>query len=79
MNICVENIVFKTELPDKCAGLLEIYGVSIIRNRIEANITLPPPPSHPLVTPAPYELKEQVKKVCLLDGLKIRIAMLLQN
>ena len=52
MNICVENIVFKTELPDKCAGLLEIYGVSIIRNRIEANITLPPPPSHPLVTPA---------------------------
>ena len=43
MNICVENIVFKTELPDKCAGLLEIYGVSIIRNRIEANIILPPP------------------------------------
>ena len=79
MNICVENIVFKIELLDKCAGLLEIYSVSIIRNMIEANIILPPPPSHPLVTPAPYESKKQVKKVCLLDGLKIRLAMLLQN
>ena len=60
MNICVEYIVFKIELLDKCSGLLEIYGVSIIRNRIEANITLPPPPSHPVVTPAQlYNIKSQ--------------------